>query len=291
MEATTMYTGNYSVNAEQFETYRPLLFATTYKMTKSVSDTEDILQDVLADFLNKDVKAITSVKSYLAKSVINRSLTSIDKKKQTHYTGIDLPEPFTEFKYEPVSQYDVSYGLLILLQKLTPQERAVFILRESFDYDNAEIAEALELSPDNCRQLLHRAKEKIETGKVRFKTSAADNQAFSDAFMQASASGDIAKFIGLLKKDMVIYSDGGGKVAAAINPIYGLENCMKFLSGMNSKRGHELAFNTRSINGHPGIVFYQKETGVTDSVVILAVEDDAVSAMYIIRNPDKFAHV
>jgi RNA polymerase sigma-70 factor, ECF subfamily len=276
-------------NAITFLEYKPLLFVTSYKMTKSYTDSEDILQDVLLDFLDKDLQQITSVKHYLTRSVVNRSLSRIEKRKGEVYPGNDLPEPLPDSRFEQESSYDISFGLLQLLQKLTPTERAVFILKESFDYDYAEIAGILDLTTDYCRQLQHRAREKVGAAKNRYRATAEQNRAFSAAFIRAATSGDLPQFVSYLKQDISIYSDGGGKVMAAINPIYGLENCLKFLAGIHSKRGHEMYAKSASINGQPAIIYYKRADNAIDTVVVIEQGDDGIEVLYIIRNPDKFA--
>jgi len=276
--------------ATSFEEFRPLLFSIAYRMTKSIADTEDILQDVYEACLQKNNEAFISIKHYLAKAVINRSLSSIEKRKALQYKGIDLPEPLLVEERSPILQSDVSFGLLTLLQTLTPQERAVFILKETFDFDYTELAELLDLKQEHCRQLLHRSKEKLKTRKVRRRATKQQNEAFAAAFLQASLSGKLEELIRFLKQDVVIYSDGGGKVSAAINPIYGIEHVVKFLWGMQQKRGAELELQIKTINGQPGFVFYDKETGQIDTIAILEEEDGQVAALYLVRNPEKFSN-
>ncbi len=277
----------YTNNSDILGDYRPQLFATAYKMTQSMAEAEDILQDAQLALLAVNAASISSPRAYLMRTVVNKSINSINKRKLINYPGIDLPEPLTEHKCASISQYDVTYGLLLLLQRLNPQERAVFILRESFDYEYAEIAEILDITTDNCRQIYHRSKERVGKKTSRFNTSAAENRAFSEAFMKA-ASGELSEFVKMLKKDMIIYSDGGGKVSAAIHPIIGLENCLKFLQGLNAKRGNDLYSTSTSLNGQPAMVFYLKETNAVDTIVLLENEENSISAMYVVRNPDKF---
>lgn len=276
--------------AAQFAQYKPILFAVAYKMTKSVADTEDVLQDVFISMAGQTATDIRNPESYWVKAVMNRCLNLLKKQQHFIYPGIDLPEPLFHEPAHPVLRQDVSYALVILLQKLNPAERAVFILRETLDYDYDEIANILSLEEDNCRQLLHRAKKKIVTGKTRQAPSPETSRQFIDTFLQTCASGDVQQLMNYLKEDITVYSDGGGKVSAARQPIYGRDNCIAFLTGLYKKSGGQLSYNIVPINGENGMVLYDELTGQAMTVIVFDITADIISNIYFIRNPDKIRH-
>ena len=269
-----------------FETHRPKLFAVAYKMTKSVADAEDIVQDLFLRYAEHPPEGIRNTEAYWVKAVMNRSLDRLEKKKREVYTGIDLPEPLFAKQFEPVRDYDVSYALLLLLQTLNPQERAVFLLHETLDYTYPEIAEALDLREDHCRQLLHRAKEKVAAGKPRNRPSPEERAALLDAFVKGVGS-DMRLLVDYLKEDIVIYSDGGGKVAAALKPIEGREKCLLFMQGLYLKFGHTFYMEPAVVNGEIGIVLRQNGTGAVDTVMLPDFDGGEIANFYFIRNPDK----
>jgi len=271
---------------EAFEKYRPTLFAVAYKMTKSVADAEDIVQDIFIRFSGQASQGIQNPEAYWVKAVMNRCLDVLEKKKHIQYVGIDLPEPMFRQRFEQIQGHDVSYALLLLLQKLNPEERAVFILRETLDYDYAEIAETLGLQEANCRQLMHRAKEKMAADKVRNIPTAEERSSLVNAFVKG-VGGDVQQLVRYLKEDIVIYSDGGGKVAAARFPIVGLEKCLLFLNALYTKFGHTFYMEPALINGEPGVILRKNENHEIETVMVPEFDNGQVSAFYFIRNPDK----
>lgn len=274
---------------KQFEEYRNKLFTVAYKMTKRVADAEDIVHDTFIAVANRQADAIHDVEGYLVRSVMNRCLTFLEKKKHIIYPGIDLPEPLFVEKFQQVQPQDISYALMVMLHTLNPLERAVFLLKETLDYGYTEVADVLSIKEDNSRQLFHRAKEKIASGKVRHTPTKEEAERIIQAFLLMCANGDTALLMSFLKEDVSIYSDGGGKVPAARNPIFGRDNCIAFLLGIYNKTGDVLTYTLTHINGEPGIVFYNKLSGGVDTAVALAFEDHAITAFYFIRNPDKLA--
>jgi RNA polymerase sigma-70 factor (ECF subfamily) len=244
-----------NLHLELFEKHKPTLFVVAYKMTKNVMDAEDILHDIFISFSKQPIQGIQNVESYLVKSVMNRCLTFIEKQKNIQYTGIDLPSPLFNDRFTYVHDQDISYALLLLLHKLNPIERAIFILRETLDYQHDEIAEILAINEENCRQLLHRAKEKMSSNKTRFIPSKEHSEALINAFLYTCASGDVEQLMILMKADIILYSDGGGKVTAALNPIVGNQKCIYFLTKLYTKIKAEIKVEMTSINGENGILF------------------------------------
>jgi RNA polymerase sigma-70 factor (ECF subfamily) len=271
---------------EEFEQYRSKLWAIAYKMTKSAADAEDIVQDVFLA-AGSSGTAIINTENYLVRSAMNRCFSLLEKRKHISYPGPDLPEPIFRERFSKVQQLDVSFALTLLLQQLNPVERAVFILRETLDYGYPEIAGILSLTQDNCRQLLHRARVKVKAGKTTSVT-AKDTSPLITAFLQLCAGGNTTELLKVLSEDVKIYSDGGGKISAALNPIHGAAHCIAFLTGIYKKMSGRLSFRTEQINGETGVVFYNKRSGERDTVMVVSFENEQIiSRIYLIRNPDK----
>jgi RNA polymerase sigma-70 factor (ECF subfamily) len=274
-----------------FEKYKRTLFVVAYKMTKSVADAEDIVHDVFISFSKQTLTDIHNLENYLVKSVMNRSLSLIEKQKQITYPGVDLPEPLFHERSHHIHEQDISYALLLLLQTLNPIERAIFILRETLVFEYAEIAVILSIREEDCRQQLHRAKEKMANGKIRYAASPAKNESFLAAFLEACRSGDTQQLMIFLREDIIIYSDGGGKVAAARQPIVGRDRAISFLIGIYNKFPGKLLPRITYINGEPGALLYDAETGRVDTVMVFIYADDrdTLASLCLIRNPDKIA--
>lgn len=274
-----------------FEKYKRTLFVVAYKMTKSVADAEDIVHDVFISFSKQVLTDIHNLENYLVKSVMNRSLSLIEKQKQITYPGVNLPEPLFHERSHHIHEQDISYALLLLLQTLNPIERAVFILRETLVFEYTEIALILSIREEDCRQQLHRAKEKIANGKIRYTASPAKNESFFAAFLEACMSGDTQQLMTFLREDIIIYSDGGGKVAAARQPIVGRDRAISFLTGIYNKFAGKLLSRVTYINGEPGVLLSDTETGRVDTVMVFiyANDRDALASLCLIRNPDKIA--
>ncbi len=201
--------------------YRPLLFSIAYRMLGEKQEAEDIVQDIYARWLEMDVTAVQQPRHYLMRATTNRSinrLKSLQQQRET-YPGPWLPEPATALpELAPAQENDLSIGFLFLLEKLNPVERAVFLLRESFDVPYKELETILDIPDSNCRQHYHRAKEKLQQEKKRFDPDAARHQLLIKAFMDACMQDDQSKLVSLLKEDISFYADGGGKASSAGHP-------------------------------------------------------------------------
>lgn len=268
---------------ERFEHIMPKLQAMAYKMTKSAVDAEDIVHDVYVKYAQKSDENIQNPSAYWMKAVINRCLEFIEKRSKTVYPGPDLPEPIFQARFEKWQAFDVSYAMLLLLQKLNPLERAVFILRETMDYSHGEIAQAMDMTEAQARQLFHRAKEKMAADKIVNKPTRAQ----CDSLVHVFLSGKMDELLSLLKEDVVIYSDGGGKVSAALQPIMGQKHAFVFLRGLAEKFGAQFSIEIMNSNGQEGIAFRRKNDGLLDSLMHVEFQAGQISAFYIIRNPDK----
>lgn len=273
---------------QQFNEYRPRLFAIAYKMTKSIADAEDVLQDTYVSMSRQANALVQNPEAYWVKSVINRCLLLLERKDKLSYPGINLPEPLFEEAYPEMHSQDVGYALLVLLQKLNPVERAVFLLKETFDYSYKEIAEWLVLEEAHCRQLLHRAREKMASPALRFRPEKETQKTLIYTFMEVCANGKVDQLMHFLKEDITIFSDGGGKAFAALHPIPGREKCIQFLMGLVQKRGEQLIAEPMIVNNETGILFFDKSNGnALDTVMLFSFEGSVITDIYFIRNPDK----
>ncbi|MBS4219613.1 RNA polymerase sigma-70 factor [Bacillus sp. FJAT-49711] len=279
-----------------YETYKPLLFSIAYRMMGSVSDAEDLVQEAFLTYnsISRE-KGIENKKAYLCKIVMNRSIDKLRSaaSKREVYVGEWLPEPIVDEEGDPSHSYlmkeSISTAYLLLLQQLSENERAVFLLREVFQYSYEEISAIIEKTSANCRQMFHRAKKSMEN---RPKASTLDFQTMRDSveqFTMALQKGNIHKMLELLKNDSVFISDGGGKVKAALNPIFTSERIVFLFTSIMKKLPENSRMEFKVVNGYPGVVVLVNE--YVAYVVSLEFLDDKISRIYMIANPDKLAHL
>lgn len=271
-------------------TYQPMLFALAYRMTGEIAVSEDIVQESLVNWAIHPPIEVRNPKAYLAKSVINRSLNHLAtvKRQRLAYKGTWLPEPIIHENYRPVeAALDVSYGLMLLLEKLTPTERAVFLLKESFEVAYAELAELLNITQANSRQLYHRAQKQLTNVQKRFPIDPQRQVALVNAFSTASQTGDISTLVQMLKEDIVIYADGGGKAVAALRPLVGIERVTAFINGLAKKSWPFYTSKPVMVNDEWGFLLFSQETNALDSVMIIQADEDGIACLYFVRNPDK----
>lgn len=268
------------------------LHGLAYKMTESVSDAEDILNDIYISFSRQPFDNIKDPERYLVRSVVHGCFDILEKRKNVVYPGIYLPEPLAYERFPDLQQNDISYALLVLLQKLNAVERAVFLLRESFDYDYAEVAFLVGISEDNCRQQLHRAKEKLKTGKVKYSPSNVQKEEMTKAFIMACLNGDVKQLESYLSKEVTLYMDGGGKASTAMKPVSGLNNVMLYLTNGVLKFGRDLSYKIKEVNMETGVLFENTLTAGLDTILIPVFDqDNKISQLFGIRNPDKMKYL
>jgi RNA polymerase sigma factor (sigma-70 family) len=266
---------------------RPLLTTYAYNIIGSLHDAKDIVQEAFLKFMQANTDQVENKKAYLIRTVINLAINQKNRQQKLidNYPGEWLPEPVaTESADAILNTKDVlSYSLLVLLEKLNPKERAVFILKEAFDYDHEEIANVLDLTVENSRKLLSRAKSKL-----REPAPQADSTVPSDyltKYMELIRNGDTSRLEALLHKDIIVVSDGGGKAVAFRNIVAGLKNVTKLLLGLFEKHYNGRRIEQGSINHQPALLFYEEEKLVT--VQVFEVEDGQLQRIYFMRNPDK----
>lgn len=279
--------------AEVTTTYRPTLLSIAYRMTGEVMTSEDIVQDVLLNWMARPTEGVQDAKAYLAKSVINASLNYLDRVKRQRelYKGIWLPEPVLTGPHAVDAKLDISYGFMLLLEKLSPLERAVFVLKESFDVTYPELAELFDTTEANSRQLYHRAKEKMSGTNRRFPLDSQQQQALLEAFSTASETGDIDNLIQLLKTDVAFYSDGGGKAPAALKPLLGKAVVEQFLRSLADKYGNQLSLRPALVNGDVALLFTQTDSQLLNTVMVIEMDETGIGQLFSVRNPDKLAHL
>lgn len=277
--------------SDAFDTHRQFLVGVAYRMLGSIAEAEDVVQDAFLRWRDHTAN-VDDPRAYLATIVTRLCLDRLKsaRARREEYVGTWLPEPLIE---EPTQGAevadDVSVALMLTLERLSPLERAAFLLHDVFDVDYVRIAETLERSEAACRQLVARAREHVRDGRPRFERSPEAEQRLVGAFATAMMSGQLDGLETILAEDAVLYSDGGGKRKAALNPIFGRDRILRFLHGIQ-KKSHATIEAARPvrINGLPGFVLR-----IEDGLETLAIEvrGDAITAIYFVRNPDKLKHV
>jgi RNA polymerase sigma-70 factor (TIGR02957 family) len=285
--------------------FRPLMFSIAYRMTGSVSDGEDIVQEAFLRLTRalRDGAQLTSPKAYLATVTTRLAISHLRsaRVRREAYVGTWLPEPIVEGGLGPATAPDpaeraemsdsLSMAFLVLLESLTPTERAVFLLHEVFSYDYTEIAEITGKSEPNCRQIFARARHHIDEGKPRFETSREQRDEVARRFFDAVDGGDLGSLLNLLAPDVVMVGDGGGKGQAAREPTHGAERVARFLLGLFRRARKEGTYCVPAlVNGQPGAVAYDAE-GRIASVFALDIRDGLVQAVRSVVNPDKLQHL
>jgi RNA polymerase sigma-70 factor, ECF subfamily len=283
--------------ARSFETHRRALTGLAYRMLGSRAEAEDVVQDAYLRWHTADRAAIEAPRSYLGTVVTRLCLDRMKsaQARRERYVGQWLPEPVVDEAFEDESAgdvaHDISVALIMLLERLSPLERASFLLHDVFNIDFAEVARTLGRSEAACRQLAARARAHVRAGRPRFQASREEGHRLAAAFRRAADARDFAALTELLTEDAVLYSDGGGKRAAALNPIYGADKIVRFLAGVARKNPalQDIEARAAVINGLAGFVLREPD----GAIATLAIErrDGRIVAIYITRNPEKLTHV
>jgi RNA polymerase sigma-70 factor (ECF subfamily) len=269
---------------------RPLLFSLAYRMVGEVGEAEDLVQEAYLRFHREP--SVGAPKAFLTTVVTRLAIDHLRsaRVRREAYVGPWLPEPLVRDAAEEVQEDEtLSLAFLALLERLTPVERAVYVLHELFAYSHDEIAEVVEKSSANCRQILGRARRHVDAGRPRFEPSRERREALLARFMDAVRAGNVEALVGLLAADAVHYADGGGKARATLLPIYGAEKVARLWAALGSQTG---GFELRpiAVNGQPGVVAIDAD-GVPATVLTLDVADDRVQTVWAVVNPDKLARV
>jgi RNA polymerase sigma-70 factor, ECF subfamily len=296
-QSTQTHSASDAVRLATFEQYRGLLFSIAYRMLASVADAEDMLQESFIRWQQAWNEDIRSPRAFLVTIISRLCMNHLQSARvqREEYVGEWLPEPLlTDPRSDPFTALKIdeslSMAFLVLLERLTPLERAVFLLHDVFKYRHAEIAKTLDQNETNCRQILRRARQHVGVVRQRFKASTQDHDDLLERFLQASRSGNMEDLITLLSRDVVLHSDGGGKAIAVPKPIYGTDKVARgVLSGLRNRVPKDLVARIAQINGERGVVGYVD--GKPFSVLTLHVSDGRIDAIYIVTNPEKLSHL
>ncbi len=288
---------------ENFETYRPLLFAIAYRMLGSAMEAEDAVQEAYLRFQATPPEEIRALKPFLTTIVTRLCLDQLKsaRAQRETYVGYWLPEPVRtdddsewikpmSVENAAVTHESVSMAFLILLEKLSPVERAVFLLREVFDFEYSEIADFVGKEEAACRQAFHRARQRVSQQRSRFRASAEARQRITQRFLEASYDGSVEAFMSLLAEDVVAIADGGGKISGAgLYPVIGREKVARLYSGLVHRAPANLTAEVAPINGVPAIILWVD--GGVFSIILLEIEGDSITQICNVVNPDKLRHV
>jgi RNA polymerase sigma-70 factor, ECF subfamily len=286
--------------SEVFEAQRPFLRGLAYRLLSSVSEVEDVMQDAWLRWHATDQVRVANPRAFLARIVTNLCLDHLSSARvqREQYVGQWLPEPLVDDTpaMDPAGQleirHDVSCAFLQLLERLSPLERAAFVLHEVFDFSFEEIAVTIERSTASCRQLATRARRHLRDARPRYQISVAAGKRMCETLLNAIARADSAALAELLTEDVVFYSDGGGKMPAVPKPLIGSAQVARVIIGFASLyQPAEIEITQRSLNGDPGFVVRSRTGAIIQTVTCIPAADGRVSAFYVQRNPDKLRHL
>ncbi|OBJ58502.1 RNA polymerase sigma-70 factor [Mycobacterium asiaticum] len=281
-------------HADRFSLLRPLLFTIAYEILGSATEADDVLQDSYLRWADVDLSTVRDTKSYLARLVTRQALNALraQARRREEYVGPWLPEPLLledqDASADVVLAESVSMAMLVLLETLTPDERAVFVLREVFGFDYGEIAEAVNKSEAAVRQVAHRAREHVHARRKRFDDIDPERNAqITQQFLASAASGDVEALLAMLAPDAVWTADSGGKVSAARKPVVGAERVARAVAGLMRKARERLRVETVTCNSAPAVLFYLDER--LEGLITVEIVDEKITHFYVMRNPDKLA--
>ncbi|MEV4019797.1 RNA polymerase sigma-70 factor [Nonomuraea angiospora] len=275
---------------EAFLTHRNLLFTVAYEMLGSAADAEDVLQETWLRWVGVDLDDVRDQRAYLVRIATRQALSrlrTLGRRKES-YVGPWLPEPLLTAPdvAEDVELADsVSMAMLLVLETLQPTERAVFVLREVFDLDYDEIAEAVDKSPAAVRQIAHRARAHVAARRPRGVVSPAETRDALEAFQRAVETGDLQRLLDILAPDVVLLADGGGIKQAALAPVVGAGMVASVLGRIRPTQSVQAAH----VNGYPALVF--RLDGEIDTVMAVRIDEGLITGLYAVRNPEKLARM
>jgi RNA polymerase sigma-70 factor (ECF subfamily) len=270
----------------------PLLFTIAYEILGSASEAEDVLQDSYLRWHAVDRSAVANPRSYLARTVTRQALNHLRtaRRRREDYVGTWLPEPIRtqpDLLDDVVLAESVSFAMLLVLETLGPDERAVFVLHDVFGYTHREVGELVGKTEVAVRQVAHRAREHVQARRVRHASDPDEATRIIASFLLAARTGDLQTLMDLLAPDVVQISDGGGKVSAARRPVTGRERVARMVIGVAQGAAADLRVEFDTYNAVPAVRF--TNAGGVDSVVLFAIEQRLIHAVYVVLNPDKLA--
>ncbi|HEY6429977.1 MAG TPA: RNA polymerase sigma factor SigJ, partial [Acidimicrobiales bacterium] len=272
--------------AAAFEEWRSLLFGIAYRMLGSAADAEDMVQEASVRWFRRGDEPVRSARAYLVTVVTRLCIDHLESAHTTRvsYTGPWLPEPVVVDETAAVEQADsLSLAFLVLLEELTPPERAAYLLHDIFGYSFEEVARSLGRTPVSCRQLASRARQRIGERRHRFDADLRHGRELTDRFLKACASGDLSGLLSMLSDDVVVWTDGGGKVRAAMRPVVGPQRSARFLINV-AKRVAGIPQGV-ILNGQPAAVLVDR--GAVVAAVVLDIMEGRIVGVRVVSNPDK----
>lgn len=287
------------MDQDLFAADRPLLFSIAYRMLGSASDAEDVLQDAWLRYRAVEPSTIRSPKAFATTIVTRLCLDRLKSARTTReaYIGPWLPEPvLTSEVAGPDAMLmraeSVTLAFLVLLEKLSPEERAVFLLKDVLGRDHSEIADILGTTTENSRQLLHRAKKHLAGSRLRLTGTPASRRAVAERFARAFSSGDGSELTTLLARDVGMWSDGGGKASAARRPLIGRDQVLNFLLGLQrtgqaAGLTRDVSLRIEDVNSEPGLILHIGQQ--LESIFVFSIDGGKISGIRVVRNPDKLA--
>ncbi|MEU4332156.1 RNA polymerase sigma-70 factor [Nonomuraea dietziae] len=275
---------------EAFVAHRNLLFTVAYEMLGSAADAEDVLQETWLRWAGVDLDTVRDRRAYLVRIAARQALSrlrTLGRRKES-YIGPWLPEPLLtapDVAEDVVLADSVSMAMLLVLETLQPTERAVFVLREVFDLDYDEIAEAVDKSPAAVRQIAHRARAHVAARRPRGVVSPSATRDALEAFQRAVETGDLQRLLDVLAPNVVLLGDGGGVVPAALEPVVGADRVTDLLGRISAAT----LLQPAQVNGYPALVF--RLNGEIETVMAVRVDDGLITGLYAVRNPEKLSHM
>jgi RNA polymerase sigma-70 factor (TIGR02957 family) len=279
---------------EAFLAHRNLLFTVAYELLGSAADAEDVLQETWLRWAGVDLGTVRDQRAYLVRITTRQALTrlrTLGRRKES-YVGPWLPEPLLtapDVAADVELADSVSMAMLLVLETLTPAERAVFVLREVFDVAYDEIAEAVGKSPAAVRQIAHRAREHVAARRPRAVVSPAETRAALQAFQRAAETGDLQRLLDILAPDVVFLGDGGGVVQAVLAPVVGAGRVARLLAVGLRRLPAAASLQPAQVNGYPALIL--RLNGEIDTVIAVRIDDGLVTGLYAVRNPEKLSHM
>lgn len=283
---------------EIFLQYRPLLLSIAYRMLGSMADAEDLVQETFIKWQTSAEANVQSPRAYLVTILSRLCIHQLESSRvqREQYVGPWLPEPVsTGATADPLDaselQESLSMAFLLLLERLTPVERAAFLLHDVFGYDYEELVRVLTRSEATCRQIVHRARRHVAENRPRFDPAPEQHQRLLHEFVTATSSGNLEGLVSVLSNEVVLYSDGGGKANAALRPLHGALNVGRFVLGAIAKSvPNNVRLGIETVNGQPSIV-YRLPQGSAGCVISVVVSGQRISEIFVVTNPDKLIHV
>ncbi|MFJ5642502.1 RNA polymerase sigma factor SigJ [Streptomyces sp. NPDC093223] len=282
-----------------FTDHRELLFSVVYTLLGSVADTEDVLQETWLSWSGRNRRTpapeIANPRAYLVRIAVNHALArraALAARRET-YVGPWLPEPLVAGSDDGVLRSEtVSLAMLVVLETLTPLERAVFVLHEVFGYPHTEIAGMLDRSPASVRQLAHRARAHVQARRPRYRAHPRVRREATERFVSAALGGDLQALMEILAPDVTVWIDGGGaRQAAGLRPVQGRDKAARMLAGYATRRTGDLDVHYRRVNGDDAAVLFTGDSPYAVMVMDLTPDGDRVRGVYVVTNPDKLGHV